>query len=267
MAFASNRSIRGSEQAAGFKTRGFRLSEQFEPAVFLANSGLVSNVLRFRAKDIIFYQGDPADAVFFIQAGRVKLTVVSPEGKEATIALLGAGEFLGEACVSGKVSQRMNTAEAVSDCITLRISRAAMADVIRREPRFLDFFLSFILARNLRMQEDLMAQLFTSSEKRLARVLLLLAGFTGPEQQQAEISRISHEALAEMVGTTRSRISFFMNRFRKQGHVTYGSCPGRTMQIRCSLASVVLDDPRCQHCSTTKSCPLVQPQADADKRI
>jgi CRP-like cAMP-binding protein len=255
MGFTFNPSTGMSVGVRGFSTTGVRLStiEQFEPATFLSNSGLVSNVMGFRAKDIIFSQGDPADAVFFIQAGKVKLTVVSSEGKEATIALLGACEFLGEACVTGQVSRRMSTAQAVSDCMMLRISRSAMADVIRREPRFLDFFLSFILARNLRMQEDLIAQLFDSSEKRLARILLLLAAFDDPAQEQAQIPRISHEALAEMVGTTRSRVSFFMNRFRRQGHVAYGNESRADLLVRRSLAGILLNDPACEHCSDPSS--------------
>jgi CRP/FNR family transcriptional regulator, cyclic AMP receptor protein len=240
---------------------GLRLAnfESFEPAAFLAGCGLVGNTQIFRAEEIIYSQGDPADCVFLIQRGTVKLTVVSNEGKEAALGLLGSGEFLGETCISGKVSQRMTAAVAITNCAMLRISRTALFDVIRREPLFLDFFLSFILGRNVRMQEELIAHRFNSSEKRLARVLMLLAGLTDSPEDQAQISRISHEALAEMVGTTRSRISFFMNRFRKQGHVAYGSGPRGTVLIRRSLSRVVLDDPRCEQCSaTTKSCPIIE---------
>lgn len=240
--------------------------EAFEPAAFLAACGLIRNTQIFRAEETIYSQGDPADSVYFIQRGTVKLTVVSAEGKEAALALLGSGEFLGESCISGKISQRITTAVALTNCALVRISRSALFDVIRREPLFLDFFLSFIVGRNLRMQQELIAQRFNSSEKRLARVLLLLAGLTDSAEDQAEISRISHEELAEMVGTTRSRISFFMNRFRKQGHVVYGGGSRGIVQIRSSLARVVVDDPRCDQCSaSSKSCPLLEPLSSANE--
>jgi CRP/FNR family cyclic AMP-dependent transcriptional regulator len=225
--------------------------EPFEPAAFLAGRGLLTAPHIVHAGNIIYYQGDPADSVFLIQRGAVKLTVVSNEGKEAALALLGTGDLLGESCIVGKVSQRMTTAVAITNCALVRISRSALFNLIRREPLFLDFFLSFVLRRNLRMQEELIAQRFSSSEKRLARVLLLLAGLTDSTANHAEISRISHEELAEMVGTTRSRISFFMNRFRKQGHVVYGGSRG-ILQIHRSLEGVVMDDPCCERCSATQ---------------
>jgi CRP/FNR family transcriptional regulator, cyclic AMP receptor protein len=230
---------------------GVRLTnfDAFEPSSFLAAYGLIRNAQIFRAEEIVYSQGDPADCVFFIQRGTVKLTVVSEEGKEAALALLGSGEFLGESCLSGKISQRITTAVALTNCALVRISRSALLDVIRREPLFLDFFLSFIVGRNLRMQQELIAQRFNTSEKRLARVLLLLAGLTESTEHHAEISKISHEELAEMVGTTRSRISFFMNRFRKQGHVVYGVGSRGIVQIRSSLARVVMDPPHCDQCS------------------
>jgi len=241
--------------------------EQFEPAAFLASFNLSGTSVLFRAKEIIFAQGDRADAVFFIQSGRVKLTVVSAEGKEATIALVRAGEFLGEACVSGKVSHCVNTAEAVSDSVMLRISRGTMADAMRREPRFLEFFLSYIVSRNVRMQEDLIDQLFNSSEKRLARALLLLAGLDNSEATEAQIPRVSQEVLAEMIGTTRSRISFFMNRFRRQGHVAYGNDSSGDLHVRRSLANVILNDRRCEHCSTgSDSCFLNLPPGDGSEK-
>jgi len=239
---------------------GARLTnyEAFEPAAFLAAYGLIRNAQIFPAEEIIYSQGDPADCVFLVQRGTVKLTVVSPDGKEASLALVGTGEFLGESCISGQLSHRITTAVALTNCALVRISRSALLNVIRREPLFLDFFLSFIVGRNLRMQQELIAQRFNTSEKRLARVLLLLAGLTDATQdeteidstqEQAEISRISHEELAEMVGTTRSRISYFMNRFRKQGHVVYGGGSRGIVQIRGSLARVLLDVPDCDRCS------------------
>jgi CRP/FNR family transcriptional regulator, cyclic AMP receptor protein len=225
--------------------------EPFEPAAFLAGRGLLTVPHIVHAGNVIYSQGDPADSVFLIQRGAVKLTVVSSEGKEAALALLGTGEFLGESCIAGKAMQRMTTAVAITNCALVRISRSALFNLIRREPLFLDFFLSFMLRRNLRMQEELIAQRFSSSEKRLARVLLLLAGLTDSTANHGEISRVSHEELAEMVGTTRSRISFFMNRFRKQGHVAYGGSRG-ILQIRSSLAGVAMNDPCCDRCSVTQ---------------
>ena len=225
----------------------------FPACEFLANSGVATTPLRVQAREIIYREGDKADSVYFIEMGTVKLTVVSSEGKEATIALLGAGELLGEACVSGRISHRISTAEALSRCAMLRISRSSMNQVIRKDPRFLDYFVSFIVSRNLRMQEDLVAQLFTSSEKRLARVLLMLAGLSeGTEEAEARVQRLSHEELAEIVGTTRSRISFFMNRFRKQGHVAYAGNTGELV-VRKSLRAVLLHVSACEHCSTGSS--------------
>lgn len=227
----------------------------FHACEFLANSGVATTSLQVYPREIIYREGDKADSVYFIETGTVKLTVVSSEGKEATIALLGTGELLGEACISGNLQQRISTAEALSRCAMLRISRNSMNEVIRKHPRFLDYFLSFIVSRNLRMQQDLMAQLFTSSEKRLARVLLMLAGLSeGTEDAEARVHRLSHEELAEIVGTTRSRISFFMNRFRKHGHVAYAGNTAELL-VRKSLRSVVLDIPACEHCSTGPRLP------------
>lgn len=225
--------------------------EAFEPAAFLAAYGLIRNSQIFRAEDTVFYQSDPADCVFFIQRGTIKLTVVSAEGKEAVLGLVGTGEFLGEACIAGKVSRRITTAVALTNCALVRIPRSALLNVIRRESQFLDFFLAFVVGRNLRMQQELIAHRFNTSEKRLARVLLLLAGLAESTEGQGEISRISHEELAEMVGTTRSRISFFMNRFRKQGHVVYGGGSRGVVQIRGSLSRVVMDDSHCDMCSAS----------------
>jgi CRP-like cAMP-binding protein len=240
--------------------------EAFEPAAFLAACGLLKDAQIFRAEETIFSQGDPADCVFFIQRGTVKLTVVSAEGKEAALALVGTGEFLGESCISGKVPHRFVTAVALTNCALVRISRSALLSVIRREPLFLEFFLSFIVGRNLRMQQELIAQRFNTSEKRLARVLLLLAGLTDSTKDRAEISRISHEELAEMVGTTRSRISFFMNRFRKQGHIVYGGGSRGVLQIRSSLSGVILDSPDCDRCSVnSRSRVVIEPPSAADE--
>ena len=245
---------------------GMRLTdfETFEPASFLAACGLMKDAQIFRTEEIIYSQGDPADCVYFIQRGTVKLTVVSEEGKEAALSLLGSGEFLGESCISGKISQRITTAVALTNCAVVRIPRSALLNVIRREPLFLDFFLSFIVGRNLRMQQELIAHRFNTSEKRLARVLLLLAGLTDSTDDQAEISKISHEELAEMVGTTRSRISFFMNRFRKQGHIVYGGESRGIVQIRSSLTRVVMDDPDCDRCSgNSGNRGLIEPLSSA----
>ncbi|MGZ7056874.1 MAG: Crp/Fnr family transcriptional regulator [Candidatus Angelobacter sp.] len=210
----------------------------FDPESFLATAGVGRTSLNLPKNHVLFSQGEPADAVFYIQKGRLKLTVVSDRGKEATIALLGAGEFVGEACIAAAQPLRQATATAITDCEVLRIARKAMVRVLHEQHEFSDVFVSFLLARNNRIQEDLVDQLFNSSEKRLARILLLLAQFGKEGKPEKVIAKISQETLAEMIGTTRSRVSFFMNRFRKLGFIKYNG----TMEVHSSLLNVILHD-------------------------
>ena len=187
---------------------------------------------------LIFPQGDTADAVFYVQKGKIKLTVVSQTGKEATVGVLGEGSFFGEGGLAGQ-ALRMGSASAMTDCTILRIDKQSMIQALRREHSFSDLFVSHLLARNIRYEEDLVDQLFNSSEKRLARILLLLAHFGKEGRPEPVIPRITQESLAEMVGTTRSRVSFFMNRFKKLGFVEYD---GGGMKVHSSLLNVVLHD-------------------------
>ena len=210
----------------------------FDPEAFLSQSGVGRRMIEIEKKQTIFSQGDRADAVFYIQKGRVKLTVVSGRGKEATLALLGPGDFIGEDCVASVQSGRMTSATTISDCQILRIARKEMMRVIHAEHEFSDIFVAYLLARNTRVQEDLIDQLFNSSEKRLARALLLLANFGKKGKPEPVIAKISQETLAEMIGTTRSRVNFFMNRFRKLGFIDYNG----TMRINSSLLNVVLHE-------------------------
>ena len=191
----------------------------------------------FPKKHTIFAQGDPAEAVFYLQTGKVRLTVVSKTGKEATIGILSDGSFFGEGSLAGQVL-RMGSATAMTDCAALRIDRKAMVDALHREHTLSDLFVAYLLARNIRYEEDLVDQLFNSSEKRLARVLLMLAHFGKEGVPETVVPKISQETLAEMVGTTRSRVSFFMNRFRKLGFIHYNG----GLQIHSSLLNVVLHD-------------------------
>ncbi|HLJ28384.1 MAG TPA: Crp/Fnr family transcriptional regulator [Candidatus Angelobacter sp.] len=194
--------------------------------------------MNLKKKQTIFSQGDPAEAVFYIQQGQVKLSVISSTGKEATIALLGAGDFVGEECIANSQALRMATATAMTEGALLRIDRSEMVRALHQEHELSDVFVSYLLARNLRVQEDLVDQLFNSSEKRLARTLLLLAQFGKEGPPETVIPKISQETLAEIVGTTRSRINFFMNRFRKLGFIAYNG----KLQVNRSLLSVVLHD-------------------------
>ncbi len=212
--------------------------EVFDPAVFLAKSGLGRRVVRFKTGETFFVQGDAADCVFYLQTGRAKLTVVSQRGKEATITLLAEGEFVGEESLAGAVGLRMATATAIGACSALKIERAEMMRVIHEEHAFSDVFLKFLLVRSMRIQADLVDQLFNSSEKRLARTLLLMAEFGQKNEPESLIPKITQETLAEMIGTTRSRVSFFMNRFRKLGFIEYN---GR-IRVHKSLLNVVLHD-------------------------
>jgi CRP-like cAMP-binding protein len=210
----------------------------FDPGTFLAQNGLGGTIVELKKNQTAFSQGEPALNVFYIQKGRIKLTVISKRGKEATIALLGAGDFLGEDCIAAIQPLRMATATALTPCTLLKIERKEMVRVIHEESAFSDEFVSYLLARNVRTQEDLIDQLFNSSEKRLARALLLLARFGKEGKPETVIPKISQETLAEMIGTTRSRVSFFMNRFRKLGFIEYNG----TLRINSSLLNVVLHD-------------------------
>jgi CRP-like cAMP-binding protein len=194
--------------------------------------------VQVKPKRPFFSQGDPADCVFYLQSGRAKLTVISKEGKEATIALLAAGDFVGEESMAGTPGLRMATATAIAPCTALKIERAEMIRVMHEEHTFSDLFLKFLLERCMRAQADLVDQLFNSSEKRLARILLLMAEFGKPGEPETLIPKVSQETLAEMIGTTRSRVSFFMNRFRKLGFIDYNG----GIKVHKSLLNVVLHD-------------------------
>ena len=215
-----------------------RKKHDFDPRKFLATIGEGRKVVAFPKKQTIFTQGDEADAVFYIQEGKIRLSVVSKIGKEATLGILSAGEFFGEGSLAGQ-TLRMGSATAMTDCEVLQIDRKAMMLALHREHAFSDLFVAYLLARNIRYEEDLVDQLFNYSEKRLARMLLLLAHFGKEGLPEVVIPKISQETLAEMIGTTRSRVSFFMNRFRKLGFVDYDS---GGMQVHSSLLNVVLHD-------------------------
>jgi CRP-like cAMP-binding protein len=210
----------------------------FSTADFLANAGLGRRIVDVKSGDTFFSQGDAADSVFYLQRGRAKLTVVSQNGKEATLTLLSDGDFVGEESLAGVIGLRLATATAVNNCTALKISRLEMIRVMHDEHSFADIFLKFLLARSMRTQADLVDQLFNSSEKRLARILLIMAEFGKPGDPETYIPPITQEALADMIGTTRSRVSFFMNRFRKLGFIDYN---GR-IQVHKSLLNVVLLD-------------------------
>src|SRR3989441_9801260 len=219
-------------------TAAARKNREFDPNTFLAMIGDARKILAVPKKQTIFTQGDEADAVFYVQKGKVKLTVVSKTGKEATVGILSEGNFFGEGSLAGQ-ALRMGSAAAMTDCQLLRIEKKAMMAALHREHAFSDMFVAYLLARNIRYEEDLVDQLFNSSEKRLARILLLLAHFGKEGTPETVVPKISQETLAEMVGTTRSRVSFFMNRFRKLGFVDYN---GGGLQVHTSLLNVVLHD-------------------------
>jgi CRP/FNR family cyclic AMP-dependent transcriptional regulator len=211
---------------------------KFDPHAFLSTIDYGRSIASFAKKQTIFAQGDLSDAVFYIQEGRVKLTVVAKGGKEATIGILTQGDFFGEGCLTGQ-SHRMCSATAIADCSVMRIDKKSMMEVIHREHAFSDMFVAYLLTRNIRYEEDLVDQRFNSSEKRLARILLLLAHFGKDGKPDVAIPKISQETLAEMVGTTRSRANFFMNRFRTLGFIDYNS---EGLQVHSSLLNVVLHD-------------------------
>jgi CRP/FNR family transcriptional regulator, cyclic AMP receptor protein len=209
----------------------------FDPSAFPARVCNGKSIQHWRRKQVIFTQGDPADAVFYVQKGRVKLTVVSKQGKEAIVALLGSGEFFGEGCLAGQ-SLRMSTASATEDTTVLCIGKKVMVRLLHADPEFSEQFTAYLLSRNIRYEEDLVDQLFNSSERRLARILLLLAHFGKDGKREPVIPRISQETLAGMVGTTRSRVSHFMNKFRRLGFIDYNG----GLLVHSSLLNIVLHD-------------------------
>jgi CRP/FNR family transcriptional regulator, cyclic AMP receptor protein len=209
----------------------------FNPKTFLAKVGKGKTHTDHPKNEKVFSQGDAAGAIFYIQKGRVKLTVVSTQGKEAVIAILAGGDFFGEGCLAGQ-PMRMSTVTTISECSIVRIDKADTVRILRDEPAFSEMFLHYLLSRNIRIEEDLVDHLFNSSEKRLARVLLLLANFGKEGKPETVIPKISQETLAEIIGTTRSRVSFFMNKFRKMGFITYNG----HLEVHSSLLNVVLHD-------------------------
>ena len=209
----------------------------FDPRVFVTKIDSGKATREYRNKQIVFAQGDAADAVFYVQSGKVKLTVVSPRGKEAVIGVLERESFFGEGCLAGQ-PLRMSTASAIQPSSIIRVGRTTMIRLLHREPEFAEVFTAYLLSRNVRIEEDLVDQLFNSSEKRLARLLLLLAHFGKDSRPESVIPKVSQDTLAAMVGTTRSRVSYFMNRFRKMGFIHYNG----GLQVHSALLSVVLRD-------------------------
>src|SRR3982750_4589530 len=209
----------------------------FDPKEFLAKVGEGKTILEFRKDDIVFAQGDAADTVFYIQKGRVKVVVISEQGKEAVVGIFGPGQFFGEGCMNGH-SLRIATTTAMEDCLITAITKTAMLATLHDQPKFSELFMAYLLTRNSRIEEDLIDQLFNSSEKRLARLLLLLANFGKEGRPEPIVGTFSQETLAEMIGTTRSRVSFFMNKFRKLGFIKYNG----KIEVHNSLLNVILFD-------------------------
>jgi CRP/FNR family transcriptional regulator, cyclic AMP receptor protein len=214
-----------------------RVKTSFDPKAFLAKVGEGKTISKYRKEQIVFSQGEVADAVFYIQEGQVKLTVVSEQGKEAVVAILGPDQFFGEGCLNGH-PLRIATTRSIDECLITRLEKAAMVAALHDEPNFSELFMSYLLSRNSRIEEDLIDQLFNSSEKRLARLLLLLANFGKEGRPEPIVGTFSQETLAEMIGTTRSRVSFFMNKFRKLGFIEYNG----KIEVHNSLLNVVLHD-------------------------
>ena len=210
---------------------------QFDPKVFLAKVGEGKTILRFNKNQTVFAQGDAANTVFYIQKGRIKVLVVSEQGKEAVVGIMGPGQFFGEGCLNGH-PLRIATTTTMEECVLTSITKDAMLTELHRQPKFSELFMAYLLSRNSRIEEDLIDQLFNSSEKRLARLLLLLANFGKQGAPQPIVANISQETLAEMIGTTRSRVSFFMNKFRKLGLITYNG----KIEVNSSLLNAVLYD-------------------------
>ena len=235
----SKKSLTGKiTKSAGLQTLKPQLigDTGFDAKDFLARAGFGKKILNLKKSETAFVQGDASDAVFYVQKGKLRVTVTSTNGKEATITLVGEGEFLGEDCMASAHPLRLSTATAMTECALLRISKAEMVRVLHQEHALSDMFVSFLLARNARVQADLVDQLFNSSEKRLARILLLLAQFGKESKPETVVPKISQEMLAEMIGTTRSRVSFFMNRFRKLGFIEYNG----EIRVHNSLLNIFL---------------------------
>jgi CRP-like cAMP-binding protein len=243
MTACKNQAQRADGAPGGISLMTSTNNARFNVAIYLANCGSDKKIIELAPNETFFCQGDSADAVFYLRKGRAKLTVVSPGGKEATITLLTTGEFIGEEALATIMGGRLATATAMNACEALKIGRPEMIRVMNREPAFADIFVKFLLARSMRTQADLVDQLFNSSEKRLARILLLMAEFDKHGKLEKFIPAITQETLAEMIGTTRSRVSFFMNRFRKLGYIDYN---GR-IQVHKSLLNVVLLDQLPEH--------------------
>jgi CRP/FNR family transcriptional regulator, cyclic AMP receptor protein len=224
---------------------------RFDPKSLLAKIGEGRSIGRYRKDQIVFSQGDPADAVFYIQRGKVKVTVVSEQGKEAVVAILGTSDFFGEGCLSGQ-AQRTATVATMTESVVVRLEKSAIVRLIHQEPAFSEMFIAHLLRRTIRVEADLVDQLFNSSEKRLARLLLLLANFGKTGKPETMIANISQETLAEMIGTTRSRVSFFMNKFRKMGFIDYNG----SIEVHSSLLNVVLHDQ--PHIEMERNAPLRQ---------
>jgi CRP-like cAMP-binding protein len=221
------------------KTKTVKTTPVFDPRTFLSTIGKGRRMLSFRKKETIFAQGDNIDGLFFIQTGKVQLSVVSDEGREATLGILSVGDFFGEGGLAGQLL-RMSSATALTDCVLLNVEKKALLLEMASQPRLSALFMKYLMKRNIRYQDDLIDQLFNSSEKRLARVLLLMAHFGNEGVSEMTIPRVSQETLAEMVGTTRSRVSFFMNRFRKLGFIKYNT--GAHINVHSSLLNIVLHD-------------------------
>jgi len=244
----SANSVRSAKPASGEISKPSRLKTPkprpkngdtaFDPEAFLAKAGVGKQVLHLKKNETAYAQGDAADAIFYVQTGRLRVTVTSANGKEATLALVGGGEFVGEDCMVLSHPLRLATATAMTDCALLKISKAEMVRILHQEHALSDVFVSFLLTRNARVQADLVDQLFNSSEKRLARILLLLAQFGKESKPETVVPKISQEVLAEMIGTTRSRVSFFMNRFRKLGFIEYNG----EIRIHNSLLNIFLQE-------------------------
>jgi CRP-like cAMP-binding protein len=213
------------------------IAERFKEQDFLARLGTGKSTARYSPKKLIFRQGEPADSIFYIEKGRVKLELVSDRGKEAVVGVLGPGDFIGEGCLAGQ-PLRMSTAVPMTDSSVVKIGKTAMTQALHDDPAFSEIFLAYVLIRNIRIQEDLADHLFNSSEKRLARVLLMLANYGKDSQPDLVIEKISQETLAEMIGTTRSRVSYFMNKFRKLGFIKYNG----GLEVHSSLLTIVLSD-------------------------
>jgi CRP/FNR family transcriptional regulator, cyclic AMP receptor protein len=213
----------------------------FDPKEFLSRIGTGRTNTDYRADDFVFAQGDAADAVYYLQKGKAKITVTSENGKEAVLAILGPDDFFGEGCLNGQ-PLRLATVTAMTDCSIMRLEKAAMVRVLHEEPKFADLFISHLLSRNSRVEADLVDQLFNSSEKRLARMLLLLANFGKDSKQEPVIAKISQETLAEMIGTTRSRVNFFMNKFRRLGFIDYNGDTHSDLHVNTSLLNMVLHE-------------------------